>query len=62
MKMVAKMNCQTLCMARKNKEEIHKAEIVHISIVNNKQNYQLLVEVHALTFKKKSQCVYAYIK
>lgn len=53
------MDCQPLNTAKKNKEQIHKAELVHISIVNNNQNNQLLVEVCALMFKK-ILCTHVY--
>lgn len=50
--MIAKMNCQPLHITKKNKRQIHKAELVHISIMNNNKNNQLLVAVRALMFKK----------
>lgn len=64
--MIAKMNCQPLHITRKNKRQIHKAELVHISIVNNNKNNQLLVTVRALMFKKipkkKNSSVHMCIK
>lgn len=63
--MIAKMNCQPLHITKKNKRQIHKAELVHISIMNNNKNNQLLVAVCALMFKKfqkkkKFQCTHVY--
>lgn len=52
--MIAEMDCRPIRTAKKNKEQIHKAEFVHISSVNNNQNSQLLVEVCAFMFKKNS--------
>ena len=58
--MIAKMNCHPLSTARQHKEQIHKAESVHSSVMIGNQNNQLLVEVQALMFKRNFQCTYMY--